>query len=161
MFSLRIAILIIPSLLILSTFCLAQGVTQIVRPPGTSPPGCIDSYPETFGLKPADHRIPVIETHCIHPRILKVFLQKGLLIDHFGRIGSIVANRQFQFDGPPAQAGAIYTGGWSLCPDNLIALGPQKQFYACASGDFEKLYDRMVEKQCRPIFMNVVQLVDC
>ena len=134
MFSLRFAILIIPSLLISSTLCVPQGVTEIIRPPGTSPPGCIDSYPGTFGFQPADHPTPVVETQCIQPRSLKMSLQNGLLVDHLDRIGSIVDNRQFQFDGPPAQAGAIYTGGWSLCPDNSIALGPQKQFYACASG---------------------------
>ncbi|PUU77955.1 hypothetical protein B9Z19DRAFT_1085133 [Tuber borchii] len=39
MFSLRFAILIIPSLLILSTLCVAQGVMEIIRPPGTSPQG--------------------------------------------------------------------------------------------------------------------------
>jgi len=113
---------------------MAQGVMKIIRPPGTSPPGCINSYPEIFSWKYVDHPTPGIEIQCIKPNSLKVFLQNGLLADHYGRIGSIVANRQLQFDGPPAQAGAIYTGGWSLCPDNLIALGPQRQFYACANG---------------------------
>lgn len=66
-------------------------------------------------------------------------LANGVLIDSLGRIGSIVANRQFQFDGPPAQAGAIYTGGWSVCPDGLLALGSSKTFYQCDSGDCEYL----------------------
>ena len=114
---------------------MAHGVTETIRPQGISPPGCVDSYPETIDFQVSDHPIPVIETHCIQPRSLRMFLKNGVLTDHLGRIGSIVANRQFQFDGPPAQAGAIDTGGWSICPDNLIALGPHKQFYACVSGD--------------------------
>ena len=132
MFSPRFGILI--TLLIPSTLCVAQGVTENRRPLGTSPPGCIDSYPDTFGFQLVDHPTPGVETHCIRPRSLKMSLQNGLLVDHHSGIGSIVANRKFQFDGPPAQAGAIYTASWSLCSDNLIALGPQRQFYACATG---------------------------
>lgn len=66
-------------------------------------------------------------------------LNNHVLTDSLGRIGSIVANRQFQFDGPPAQAGAIYTGGWSVCADGVLALGSSKQFYQCDSGDCECL----------------------
>ena len=135
MFSLRLVILIISSLLIPATLGLPQGVTEKIRPPGTSPPGCIDSYPDTFSFQFVDYPTPGIETQCRHERSLEMFLQNGILIDHLGRIGSIVANRQFQFDGPPAQAGAIYTAGWSLCPDNLLALGPQRQFYTCPCDD--------------------------
>ena len=111
MFSLRLVIHIISSLLIPSTLCVAQEVTEIIRPPGTSPPGCIDSYPDTFGFQLAHHPTPGVETHCIRSTSLKMFLQKGLLVDHLGRIGSIVANREFRFDGPLAQARAIYTWG--------------------------------------------------
>ncbi|PUU76059.1 hypothetical protein B9Z19DRAFT_992072 [Tuber borchii] len=161
MFSLLFVILIIPSLLIPTTLCVPQGVWEIIRPPGTSPPGCIDSYPAAFSFELVDHPTPGVKTHCIKPRMLKMLLQHGLLTDHLGRIGSIVANRQFQFDGPPAQVGAIYTGGWSLCSDNLIALGPQRQFYGCASGDKEFLYDTMIAKYCRTIFLKIVLLVDC
>ena len=135
MFSLRFVILIVSSLLIPSTLCVSQGVTENIRPPGTSPPGCIDSYPDTIGVQFVDYPTPGVETQCIHERSLRMLLENGLLTDHLGRIGSIAANRKFQFDGPPAKAGAIYTAGWSLCSDNLLALGPQRQFYACASGD--------------------------
>ena len=111
MFSLRFAILIIPSLLISSTLCVPQGVTEIIRPPGTSPPGCIDSYPETIGFQFVDHPAPSVETHYIKPRSLKMLRQNGLLVDHIGRIGSTIANRQFQFDGPPCPSGGhLYLG---------------------------------------------------
>ncbi|GME95868.1 unnamed protein product [Ambrosiozyma monospora] len=43
-----------------------------------------------------------------------VTLKDGILTDSAGRIGSIVANQQFQFDGPPPQAGYIYASGWSF-----------------------------------------------
>ncbi|PUU72341.1 hypothetical protein B9Z19DRAFT_1137928 [Tuber borchii] len=160
MFSLLFAILIVPSLLP-STLCVPHGVWETILPPGTSPPGCIDSYPGPFSFQPVDHPTPGIETHCMKPRTLRAVLQHGVLTDHLGRIGSIGANRQFQYDGPPAQAGAIYTGGWSLCPDNLIALGPQKQFYGCACGDKEYHYDMKIADYCRPIFLKIVLLVEC
>jgi len=133
MFSLRLALLIIPCLLFPSPLGMPQGVTEIIQPEGTSPQGCIDSYPGIFGFKAVDHPM-LADIQCILPRTLQMSVQNGIMVDHLGRIGSIVSNRQLQFDGPPAQAGAIYTGGWSLCPENLIALGPQKQFYACSSG---------------------------
>ncbi|CAZ80673.1 unnamed protein product [Tuber melanosporum] len=161
MLSLLLAILMIPPLLIPSTLCVPQGVTAIIRPPGASPPGCVDSYPGAFGFEPIDHPTWTVETRCFEPRSLKMFLSKGLLVDHLGRIGSIVANRQFQFDGPPAQAGAIYTGGWSICPDNLIALGPQQEFYACASGTFENIYDSKIADYCRQIFLGIILFVEC
>ncbi|CUS11769.1 unnamed protein product [Tuber aestivum] len=163
MLSFALAVLIISPLLIPSTLCVPQGVTAIIRPPGASPPGCLDSYPGAFGFQPTDHpsSSQMAESQCIQPNSLKMSLNKGLLVDHLGRIGSIVANRQFQFDGPPAQAGAVYTGGWSVCPDSLIALGPQKQFYACASGDFENIYDSRIADYCRPIFLKLVSFVEC
>ncbi|PUU72753.1 hypothetical protein B9Z19DRAFT_1104250 [Tuber borchii] len=137
MFSLLFAILIVPSLLP-STLCVPHGVWETIRPPGTSPPGCIDSYPGPFSFQPVDHPTPGIETHCMKPRTLRAVLQHGVLTDHLGRIGSI-----------------------SLCPDNLIALGPQKQFYGCACGDKECHYDMKIADYCRPIFLKIVLLVEC
>lgn len=135
MFSLRFAILIISCLLIPSTLCVSPEVIDFTQPGGTLPPRCVDSYPGAISFQLVDDPTPFAKVHCIQPGSLNMSLENGLLVDHLGRIGSIVSNRQFLFDGPPAQAGAIYTGGWALCSDNLIALGPQKQFYACASGD--------------------------
>lgn len=56
------------------------------------------------------------EETCVSSDSLTVTLKNGVLKDSKGRIGSIVANRQFQFDGPPPQAGAIYAAGWSIVP---------------------------------------------
>ncbi|KAF2466199.1 uncharacterized protein BDR25DRAFT_294341 [Lindgomyces ingoldianus] len=77
-------------------------------------------------------------------------LQDGILHDPYNRTGSIVANRQFQFDGPP-QAGAIYTGGWSFCKNNTLALGGSTLFYQCLSGGFNNIYDQYIADQCAPV----------
>ncbi|CUS14258.1 unnamed protein product [Tuber aestivum] len=82
---------------------------------------------------------------------LQVTLKDGVLTDILGRIGYIADNRQLQFDAPP-QAGAIYTGGFSACPDGTLALGSSNVFYACGSSDFTNLYDTLVyPDNCRPV----------
>lgn len=91
---------------------------------------------------------------------LQLTLEKSILKDSKGRIGSIVANRQFQFDGPPPQAGAIYAAGWSISDGNL-AIGNSTTFYQCLSGTFYNLYDRSLGEHCKPVFLEVTGLVDC
>ena len=92
---------------------------------------------------------------------LRMRLVDGVLYDSRGRIGSIVANHQFQFDGPPPQAGAIYAKGWSITPTGYLALGDSDLFYQCLSGDFYNLYDESIGAQCRPVHLEVVNLVNC
>lgn len=79
-------------------------------------------------------------------------LQGGIFKDSVGRIGSIVANRQFQFDNP-TQAGAVYTSGWSICPNGSIAVAGNAVFYQCLSGNFYNLYDRSQGGQCSPVYI--------
>ena len=81
-----------------------------------------------------------------------VSLKNGILHDSLGRTGDIVANHQFQFDGPP-QAGSIYTGGWSICANDSLALGGSTIFYKCASGNFYNLYDISIGDQCIPCYI--------
>ncbi|KAG6021195.1 hypothetical protein E4U19_005887 [Claviceps sp. Clav32 group G5] len=81
---------------------------------------------------------------------LVMTLKDGVLKDSKDRTGSIVANYQFQFDGPP-QAGSIYTAGFSTCNNGSLALGGSTVFYRCLSGDFYNLYDRHWAAQCEPI----------
>ena len=81
-----------------------------------------------------------------------VSLKNGILHDSLGRTGDIVANHQFQFDGPP-QAGSIYTGGWSICANDSLALGGSAIFYKCASGNFYNLYDISIGDQCIPCYI--------
>ncbi|GME70504.1 unnamed protein product [Ambrosiozyma monospora] len=92
---------------------------------------------------------------------LSMTLKGGILTDGSGRIGSIVANRQFQFDGPPPQAGAIYAAGWSVSDDGKLAIGETTKFYQCLSGDFYNLYDEDIGSVCEPVYLDVVNLVSC
>ncbi|OBA20450.1 hypothetical protein METBIDRAFT_24197, partial [Metschnikowia bicuspidata var. bicuspidata NRRL YB-4993] len=98
---------------------------------------------------------------CSTSNSLMMVLQNGELKDSNGRIGAIVANRQFQFDGPPPQAGTIYAAGWSVTEDHYLALGDSDVFYLCVSGDFSNLYDENVAAQCSPVHLEVINFVSC
>ncbi|CCK69223.1 uncharacterized protein KNAG_0C01100 [Huiozyma naganishii CBS 8797] len=103
----------------------------------------------------------VLANTCNSDSTLKMTLKKGELVDSKGRIGSIVANRQFQFDGPPPQAGAIYAAGWSITPAGNLALGDQDVFYQCLSGDFYNLYDKHIGSVCNPVYLQALNVVNC
>ncbi|CAI4044369.1 hypothetical protein SUVZ_10G0460 [Saccharomyces uvarum] len=98
---------------------------------------------------------------CKNSGTLAITLHGGVLIDSKGRIGSIVGNRQFQFDGPPPQAGTIYAGGWSITKQGTLAIGDSDVFYQCLSGTFYNLYDKSIGGQCSPVHLQAVGLVDC
>jgi len=98
---------------------------------------------------------------CNSNSTLQLSLAGGTLTDSKGRIGSIVANHQFQFDGPPAQAGAIFTAGWSVCSNGSLALGGSTVFYQCLSGGFFNIYDISIGGQCNAVRLQIVQLVSC
>jgi hypothetical protein len=90
--------------------------------------------------------------------LLLCTLQDGVLRDQYSRTGSIVANHQFQFDGPP-QAGAIYTGGFSVCQNKSLAIGGSTRWWRCMSGEFGNLYDTTIGEQCTEIRI-LVDFVD-
>ncbi|OWB60322.1 hypothetical protein B5S29_g1194 [[Candida] boidinii] len=92
---------------------------------------------------------------------LAMTLEDGILKDSKGRIGSIVANRQFQFDGPPPQAGAIYAAGWGITDDGYLSIGDDSIFWQCLSGTFYNLYDQSIGGQCSPVHLKIVDLVEC
>jgi len=73
---------------------------------------------------------------CASTKPVVLTLQDSILTDAEQRIGSVVANGQLQFDGPPAQMGAIYTAGFSVCENNTLALGGSTVWYQCRSGSF-------------------------
>ena len=104
---------------------------------------------------------PVSVEACLTDSTLAMTLKKGILTDSKGRIGSIVANRQFQFDGPPPQAGAIYAAGWSITPAGNLAIGDNDVFYQCLSGNFYNLYDESLGAQCSPVYLQAIDLVSC
>ncbi|KAG7887819.1 hypothetical protein KL905_003651 [Ogataea polymorpha] len=103
----------------------------------------------------------VTSVSCKKEGALAMTLKDGILYDSEGRIGSIVANRQFQFDGPPPQAGAIYADGWSISPEGYLAIGNNTIFYQCLSGTFYNLYDQSIGGQCNEVHLKAVELVDC
>jgi hypothetical protein len=82
--------------------------------------------------------------------LLLCTLEDGVLRDQYSRTGSIVANHQFQFDGPP-QAGALYTGGFSVCQNKSLAIGGSARWWRCMSGEFGNLYDTTIGEQCTEI----------
>ncbi|KAI1164008.1 hypothetical protein F5B18DRAFT_651128 [Nemania serpens] len=132
-----------------------QGVTDKLTPTGAAPAGCTGSFDGKFEISVAKvtkekRSIPEKRAECGAEGILVVSLQDGSTYDAQGRTGYIASNYQFQFD-KPAQAGALFTSGFSLCEDNIMALGSSKTFYQCLSGNFYNLYDRTWAAQCEPV----------
>lgn len=105
--------------------------------------------------------LPLIAKACIAPNNLAMTLKDSVLNDSHGRIGAIVANRQFQFDGPPVQAGTIYSDGWYITPQGYLGRGNSDLFYQCLSGDFYNLYDQSIGGQCQPVKFGIIDLVKC
>ncbi|ODV73177.1 uncharacterized protein CYBJADRAFT_190209 [Cyberlindnera jadinii NRRL Y-1542] len=105
--------------------------------------------------------LDITAVSCKTDGTLQMSLEDSILYDSHGRVGSIVANRQFQFDGPPPQAGAIYAAGWSITDDGYLALGDSDIFYQCLSGTFYNLYDESIGGQCTQIRLEIVRLIDC
>ena len=91
---------------------------------------------------------------------LSITLEDSILYDSNGRIGAIVSNQQFQFDGPPPQAGSIYAAGWNIV-NGKLALGKSTTFYQCLSGNFYNLYYSSIGEQCTAVEFNVIVFNDC
>ncbi|CAI8494968.1 unnamed protein product [Hanseniaspora opuntiae] len=102
------------------------------------------------------------DVSCQTNSTLSVTLDNGVLRDASGKIGSIVSSHQFQFNGPWPAEGTIFAKGWSITPENTLALGDNDIFYECLSGDgYYDLYNEFIGSQCIPIQLEVVTLVDC
>ncbi|KAI1407708.1 hypothetical protein F5Y13DRAFT_174168 [Hypoxylon sp. FL1857] len=133
-----------------------QGVTDKLTPTGAAPAGCTGSFDGKFEITVAEvtekRSISQLEkrAECGSDGILVSTLKDGSIFDAKDRTGYIASNFQFQFDAP-AQAGALYTSGFSLCENNILALGSNTTFYRCLSGDFYNLYDRNWAAQCSPV----------
>jgi len=97
---------------------------------------------------------------CATNSTLSLTLENGILTDSEGRTGYIASNYQFQFD-KPAQAGAIFTSGFSVCSNGSLALGGSAVFYECLSGGFFNLYDRSWAAQCHPVLIRTLMLESC
>ncbi|WPK23684.1 hypothetical protein PUMCH_000926 [Australozyma saopauloensis] len=103
----------------------------------------------------------LVPVACTTDTVLQLSLKDGILRLEGDRIGSIVSNHQFQFDGPTPQHGAIYAAGWLVTPNGVLSLGGSTLFYQCTSGDFYKLYDELIGAQCSPVQLDVIELVAC
>jgi hypothetical protein len=137
---------------------LPQGVPVGIAPSSPAPEGCSENYDGKFLLSVRAPGTPSngATGDCTQEGSLVVSLADGVLTDAQGRIGSIVSNYQFQFDGPPPQAGAIYTGGFSVCNNGSLAIGGSAEFFQCLSGSFYNLYDRHWAEQCSGVELLVV-----
>ncbi|KAI1810359.1 hypothetical protein GGS20DRAFT_204716 [Poronia punctata] len=131
-----------------------QGVTDALTPTGAAPAGCTGTFDSRFEITVAkvteEKRSIQKRNECGSEGTLVVSLKDGSTLDDQGRTGYIASNYQFQFDAP-AQAGALYNSGFSVCEGNVLALGSSKTFYQCRSGDFYNLYDRTWADQCEPV----------
>jgi len=143
----------------------AQAITAVITPPSPAPSGCVASYSGNFEINvmnasttKRDLSLKKRVTVCGGTGTLVLTLANGQLHDAFGRTGYVASNYQFQFDKPP-QAGAIYTAGFSICPNNTIALGGSAVFYQCLSGTFYNLYDQSTGGQCSPAYIDIVPCV--
>jgi hypothetical protein len=137
---------------------LPQGAPVGIAPSSPAPDGCSENYDGKFLLSVRAPGTPSngAQGDCSREGSLVVSLADGVLTDAQGRIGSIVANYQFQFDGPPPQTGAIYTGGFSVCNNGSLAIGGSAEFFQCLSGSFYNLYDRHWAEQCSGVELLVV-----
>ncbi|KAI1760105.1 hypothetical protein GGR53DRAFT_511108 [Hypoxylon sp. FL1150] len=133
-----------------------QGVTDKLTPTGAAPAGCTGTFDGNFEITVAEVTEkrsvsqPEKRAECGSDGILVLTLKDGSTFDAQKRTGYIASNYQFQFDAP-AQAGALYTSGFSVCENNLLALGDSTTFYRCLSGTFYNLYDRNWAPQCEPV----------
>jgi len=126
---------------------------------GSPPAGCSTSHSGTFeitvSLPMKKREIESRQTTCSSGALVAT-LSNSVLTDSKGRIGGIVANHQFQFDGPPSQAGTIFNSGWSVCSNGSLALGPSAIFYQCLSGSFYNLYNTPAGASCEAVIITVI-----
>lgn len=134
-----------------------QGVTENITPSTSAPAGCSPDYPGTFQIQVVNVTTPAMVKRQQQggSGTLILTLQGGVLKDAQGRTGYIADNRQFQFDGP-AQTGAIYTAGWSVCQNGTLAIGSDVVFQQCLSGTFYNLYDENDAAQCSPVYIEAI-----
>ncbi|KEQ83724.1 hypothetical protein M438DRAFT_20672 [Aureobasidium pullulans EXF-150] len=135
---------------------LPQGVNEAIAPQEATPQGCSTSFNGPFSISIANVTTNAKrDLERRQDKVLTITLANGVLTDDEGRTGYIAANNQFQFD-KPAQTGAIYTSGFSVCSNGTLAIGNSAIFYQCLSGDFYNLYDESTGNQCSPIYINVL-----
>ncbi|KAF4978529.1 hypothetical protein FZEAL_5101 [Fusarium zealandicum] len=142
-----------------AVFAAPQAVTDDIKPKGSAPDGCSASYDGKFEVtifKSGKSKRDLLQKRsCNGEGVLVMTLEDGVLKDAQGRTGYISESYQFQFD-EPAQSGAVYTAGFSVCSNGTLALGSSAVFWQCQSGDFYNLYDRHWADQCSPVEFGIM-----
>lgn len=137
----------------------AASIVSAATSAGSPPAGCSTAYSGSFeitvSLPTKKRSIEERQTSCSSGALVAT-LAGSVLTDAKGRIGGIVANNQFQFDGPPSQAGTIYNSGFSVCSNGSLALGPSAIFYQCLSGTFYNLYNKPSGAACEAVIITVI-----
>lgn len=138
----------------------ATAVSQISdgQPQATAVSQVSDGQPQATGAAASSPMMGLVA--CVTDSTLALTLSDGILLDSKGRTGYIASNYQFQFD-KPAQAGAIYTAGFSVCSNGSLALGGSAVFYQCLSGSFYNLYSTNWAPQCVPVLIETLMLESC
>lgn len=132
------------------------GAPSGLKPSEPNPAGCQATYNGKFGISTVN---VTSGKRSLDKRDAAVFqLKDGVLTDSANRIADVVANNQFQFDGPPAQAGAKYDAGFAICPNMTLALGPSTIFQACLSGTFYNIYYGNNAPQCHDVYIQIVPM---
>ena len=132
--------------LALAGYALATPVPQ-----SDAPDGCSDSRDGTFQISVVNVTSSSLKKRQLDGP-LTVTLEGGILTDQAGRIGSIVANHQWQFDNP-VQDNAISTSGFSVCSNGSLAHGGSAIWHQCYSGGFYNIYDETIGEQCNSIYL--------
>lgn len=157
----------LPELILVDADLLSQiddGQIQAPRPTGFKPfeKHAVKGIPRA--LVRNQDGTPATKLTCVNPDTLVIDLTDGVIRDTQKRVGAIVANRQFQFDGPPPQAGLLYAKGWSVVNNGKryhLALGTQTTFYKCSAGNYFNLYDAHIGSNCYEVEIEVLRVVDC
>ncbi|KAF2851403.1 hypothetical protein T440DRAFT_63054 [Plenodomus tracheiphilus IPT5] len=143
--------------LLFAATSVAQAVEEGIAPSSGPPSGCETTVEGKFMIGTLEN--PTLRKRETAQQAadgdLLCTLNDGILHDQYKRTGSVVANRQFQFDGPP-QAGAIYTGGFSVCKNGSLAIGGSTRWWRCMSGAFGNLYDEYIGAQCHEIRIQTI-----
>lgn len=137
---------------------LALAAIVAALPQASTSSECSENYPGTFQIQVVN-QTDVAKRSAFEKRQstpLEISLKDGVLTDAQGRVGSIVANQQFQFDPAPGQPDAVYTSGWSVCNNGSLSIGGDSTFYQCLSGTFYNLYDQDVADQCSPVYIEAI-----
>ncbi|GMG39458.1 unnamed protein product [Ambrosiozyma monospora] len=139
--------------------------TSCTALPSSTVPGDTDEGDDgqiyAYVIGSVDQDDGTLPSSCASESSARFTITDGIIYDDQGRLGAIVSNSQFQFDGPPPQAGAIYAGGFSVTDDYFLALGDDDTgFFGCPQDDTYKIYYGSPYNTCVPVYVKVYEFDD-